>query len=123
MPEKSSAFRAHRATMVAFSLLVGVGASLTPVCAAKAADAREVRLVNSTHTAMVALQLKEFRADAWQADLLNHKPLGINKEIVLPLPENSPCFYDIKAMFEDGHRVMKKHVDLCKSPVFKLTDF
>lgn len=117
MPRILNEFQTRAAVTIALLSLV----AWTPV---RAADgARQVTIVNGTHTAMMGLQVKEIRADAWPADMLNHKTLGIQKQITLWLPANPGCFYDIKAMFEDGHRVAKKHVFLCKPPSYLLTDF
>jgi len=86
-----------------------------------AASARPVSIVNGTRTAMVALEIRPSDADAWRPDLLNHRPLGIQKEIAFEV--GPACFFDVKAMFEDGHRVNKQHINLCKSTTYLLTDF
>ena len=79
-------------------------------------------IVNGTRTAMIMLHVKDSRALAWQADLLDRKPLGVQKETVFRRDLNA-CIYDLKAVFEDGHRVTKQRIDLCKSPRYILGDF
>ena len=99
-------------------------AALTIIAAlmsVSAASARPVSVVNGTRTAMVALQVRPSDADAWRPDILNHRPLGIQKQIDFEV--GPACFFDVKAMFEDGHRVNKQHVNLCKSTTYLLTDF
>ena len=86
-----------------------------------ATSARPVSIVNGTRTAMVALQIRPSDADFWRPDILNHRPLGIQKQIDFEVGQ--ACFFDVKAMFEDGHRANKQHVDLCKSTTYLLTDF
>lgn len=79
-------------------------------------------IVNGTRTAMIMLQIKDSRVTAWQTELLGRKPLGVQKETSYRR-DRSACVYDLKAMFEDGHRVTKQRVDLCKSPRYVLADF
>ena len=86
-----------------------------------AASARPVSIVNGTRTAMVALQIRPSDAPVWRPDILNHRPLGIQKQVDFEV--GPACFFDVKAMFEDGHRVNKQHVNLCKSTTYLLTDF
>ncbi|MDE1938290.1 MAG: hypothetical protein KGI68_04665 [Alphaproteobacteria bacterium] len=103
--------------------LAGAAIVAAPSFAGPTSTVREVAIVNGTHTAMVELQVKESLAETWQDDMLRHKSLGIQKRTVLALPAKGECFYDIKAMFEDGHRINKRHINLCKSPIYLLTDF
>jgi len=85
------------------------------------ASARPVSIVNGTRTAMVALQIRRADEPEWRPDILNHRPLGIQKEIGFEV--GPACLFDVKAMFEDGHRISKQHVNLCKSPTYLMTDF
>jgi hypothetical protein len=86
-----------------------------------AASARPVSIVNGTRTAMVALQVRPADAPEWRPDILNHRPLGIQKQIGFEV--GPACLFDVKAMFEDGHRINKQRVNLCKSTTYLLTDF
>jgi hypothetical protein len=100
-----------------------LGAAL--VAAAGAAIAQPdngIVIVNGTRTAMIMLHIKDSRAAAWQTELLGRKPLGVQKEASYRR-DRGACVYDLKAMFEDGHRVTKQRVDLCKSPRYVLADF
>lgn len=105
------------------TIVVLAGAALTGMLAPGYAGARTVAIVNGTRTAMVSLQTREAKSGAWQVDVLNHRTLGIQKQILVPLSPGSACFFDIKAVFEDGHRVTKTHVNLCASASYVLTEF
>ena len=111
MRKGSSSYHAGAAALAIVAVFLSVSG----------ASARPVSIVNGTRTAMVALQVRPSEADAWRPDILNHRPLGIQKEIDFEV--GPACFFDVKAMFEDGHRVNKQHVDLCKSTTYLLTDF
>ena len=104
----------HRASAVAL-------ATIAVFVSMSAASARPVSIVNGTRTAMVALQIRRSDEPAWRPDILNHRPLGIQKQVGFEV--GPACFFDIKAMFEDGHRINKQHVNLCKSETYLLTDF
>ena len=83
--------------------------------------AKMVSIVNGTRTAMVELQVRPVDAPIWRPDLLDRKTLGIQKEISIDV--GPACEFDVKARFEDGHRVMKERVNFCKSSTYLLTDF
>lgn len=101
-----------------FAILVVVAPCLI---AGTAVAGQKIMIINGTRTAMVGLQLRESGGSDWQPDMLNRRPLGIQRQIGF---ERSPkCLYDIRAIFEDGHRVMKSRVDLCRSPRYLLQDF
>ena len=106
--------RAKRGVMIFFALTALAGGT-------SAASARTVSIVNGTRTAMVALQVRRADAPNWRPDILNHRTLGIQKQIDFEV--GPACDFDIMAMFEDGHRVNRSHIDLCKSTTYLLTDF
>jgi hypothetical protein len=89
-----------------------------PVCA----SAHNVSIVNGTRTAMVSLQARQADTDVWQKDLLDKRTLGIQKSVDFAVPDKPNCFFELKAMFEDGHRLNKK-ANLCKANTYLLTDF
>jgi hypothetical protein len=95
-------------------------AAVAVFMSAAAASARPVSIVNGTRTAMVSLEIRAADADAWRPDILNHRPLGIQKQIGFQV--GPACLFDVKAMFEDGHRIAKR-INLCKSTTYLLTDF
>ncbi|HTW36668.1 MAG TPA: hypothetical protein VMD53_18770 [Rhizomicrobium sp.] len=111
MREGSRSHHTGAAALTVVAVLMGVSA----------ASARPVSIVNGTRTAMVALQVRPSDAPVWRPDILNHRPLGIQKQIGFEV--GPACFFDVKAMFEDGHRINKQHVNLCKSTTYLLTDF
>lgn len=77
-------------------------------------------IVNGTRTVMMTLQMRDSRAGDWQGDLLMSRPLGIQKQIAVPLRDG--CVFDLRASFEDGHRLTKMHVNLCRNRTYLLSD-
>ncbi|HKD21584.1 MAG TPA: hypothetical protein VKB71_06205 [Rhizomicrobium sp.] len=99
------------------------GAAVCLAIAAPAfASAHTISIVNGTRTAMVSLQARQADTAVWQKDLLGNHPLGIQKPVDFTVPDKPNCFFELKAMFEDGHRLNKK-ANLCKSNTYLLTDF
>ncbi len=114
------------AEMLNRSTFVRIGAVALIAAAAWAGSERAssdpIVVVNGTRTAMITLQLKPSDARAWQPDLLARGPLGVQKETTFQRPGHV-CIYDLKAMFEDGHRVVKQRVNLCKTERYVVSDF
>jgi hypothetical protein len=111
-------FGSNRASRCAGLAVVAIVALAGPSVAALV---KTVAIVNGTRTAMVALQFKPSNAAVWRPDVLDHRTLGIQKQIEFDV--GPACLFDVKAMFEDGHRINKQRVNLCKSPTYLLTDF
>ena len=108
--------RTARAVGIAAGVLGAVTVALP--CAAGAAA-----IINGTHTAMVALELRPSDGGVWGPDLLKSGPLGIQMQIPVDTGGNPSCVFDIKAVFEDGHRRMQPHVYLCRSQAYLFKDF
>jgi len=76
-------------------------------------------VVNGTRTAMVSLQIRSGHS-GWEGNLLRDGPVGVGKHKAIYAPSDS-CVCDVKATFEDGHRVMRQRVDVCST--FVIRDF
>jgi hypothetical protein len=99
------------------AMLVLAASSL---CMASPAFAGPVAIVNGTRTVMMSLQVKGPRT-GWRGNVLRDGPLGVQKQATIFVPSNA-CICDLKATFEDGHRVMHPQADLC-GRVFVFRDF
>lgn len=93
---------------------------LVAASTASALAAGTVTVVNGTRTAMITLQLKDTNGFGWQGDVLGGKPLGVQRRITVPYVK--ACICDIRATFEDGHRVMRRHVNVCSTPTYVVQD-
>jgi len=70
---------------------------------------------------MVSLQAKKPGAKDWDADMLGKTALGVGKVKEVDL-DATDCHYDLRATFDDGHKVEKKNVDVCSMQVLPFTD-
>lgn len=98
----------------------GLALILLAGSAGSALASGSVTVVNGTRTAMITLQLKESDGSGWQGNALGGKPLGVQKRTTVYA---KACICDIRAIFEDGHRVMRRHVNVCTTPTYVLQDF
>jgi hypothetical protein len=73
--------------------------------------------VNGAHAAIVDLQMRPPGSEKWGENRLLAHPLGIQKQIFLAHPGG--CIVDLKVQFEDGRRLVKRNVNLCKPYVMQ----
>jgi hypothetical protein len=102
-----------------FPILLLVLSTLFP--AGKALAGYTIEVVNGTRTVMVSLQVKETNAPAWHFNALRDGPLGVQKRTTIGVPD--ACVCDLKATFEDGHRVTRPRVNLCRTSTYVVRDF
>ena len=102
--------------MLAMLLLAGSGLLIS-----SSAFAHPVAIVNGTRTAMMSLQLRGART-GWRGNVLRDGPLGVLRPKTISVSPDD-CVVDIKATFEDGHRVMHPGTDLCGTYMFVFRDF
>jgi hypothetical protein len=95
---------------VCLTLLLVLGT----VCPAGTALAGTI--VNGTRTAMVSLQIRNGHS-GWQGNLLRDGPVGVGKHKTIYVSDT--CICDVRATFEDGHRVMRQRVDICSTLVIR----
>ena len=100
--------------------LVGLGLAAL-IAFASIAEARTIKIFNPTHYAIVALQAKKPAAKDWDADMLGKTALGVGKVTEIDL-DTTDCHFDLRATFDDGHKVEKKNVDMCAIQVLQFTD-
>jgi hypothetical protein len=94
---------------------------LVPGTVCLAGTALAATIVNGTRTAMVSLQIKSGHS-GWHGNLLDDGPLGVQRHKTIYGPSDG-CVYDLKATFEDGHRVMRPRVNLCAPSMVVIRDF
>jgi hypothetical protein len=91
------------------------------VAATAIAEAKTIKVFNPTHYAMVSLQAKKPAAKEWESDMLGKTALGVGKVKEVTL-DTADCHWDLRATFDDGHKVEKKNVNMCASDVYQFTD-
>jgi hypothetical protein len=91
------------------------------IAGAGLAEAKTIKVFNPTSYAMVSLQAKKPAAKDWDGNLLGKNALGVGKVKEIDL-DASECHYDLRATFDDGHKVEKKNVDVCAMQVMPFTD-
>ncbi len=90
--------------------------------AVSGAEAKTIKIFNPTHYAIVALQAKKPAATEWQPDMLGKTALGVGKLVDVEMATTPDCTYDLRATFDDGHKVEKPKVNICATDVYQFTD-
>ena len=109
----------QRLFILAAGLIIGVAAS----GAVSSAAAKTIKIFNTTHYAVVALQPKKPTDKEWQRDLLGEKALGVGKLADVEFGTTTDCVFDLRATFDDGHKIEKHKVDVCKiTQIYTLTE-
>src|SRR6185295_2047880 len=93
----------------------------TIVATAAIAEAKTIKVFNPTPYAMVSLQTKKPTAKEWDSDQLGKTALGVGKVKEVDL-DTADCHWDLRATFDDGHKVEKKNVNMCNGDVYQFTD-
>ena len=101
--------------------ILAIGLLAGALSIATSAFAHQVAIVNGTRTAMMSLQVRSARS-TWRGNVLRDGPLGLQRQKTIFVPPDA-CILDLKATFEDGHRVTHPSADLCDTYTFVFRDF
>jgi hypothetical protein len=97
------------------------GAGLALVMASNAeADTKTCTLLNSTDAPIAAVQVRASGQTVWQNNLLVQRTIGVSRSANVQLT-TPPCVYDFFVTFDDGHRRIIPHVDVCHRSSLSVT--
>lgn len=111
----------HRTRMLGVASII-IGLTLTSAVTIAETKTKTVKIYNPTHYAIVALQAKRPTESEWQPDMLGKTALGVGKLVDINLAIEPDCVYDLRATFDDGRKIEKPKVDICKIEVYQFTD-
>ncbi len=96
-------------------------ASITLACSgglARAAD-RHVDIVNKTGMTMTKFYASNTGANSWQEDILGRDTLDDGDTIAINIDDGTgACKFDFKAVFENGHDLVRRSIDVCELSSF-----
>lgn len=95
---------------VVFSVLAGFNAQIAR------ANHLNFTLYNETSKSIYYLYVSPARSDTWGSDVLGDDVLSSGEYTRITFPNqtsNSPCIYDVKAVFRDGTKSVGRH-NLCE---------
>ena len=95
--------------------------SLLAVNAQKSlADRRDFTVINETSYIITHLYVSPHSADNWEEDILGSDVLRPGHHVKITFSDSlDACYYDIKAIYEDGDKSIKYNVDLCNISTFR----
>lgn len=102
---------------VGLLLVLGFALSTTQ---ASLADQRDFRVVNETSYTITHLYVSPHSSTKWEEDVLGEDVLKSGKRVKITFSDSlGVCYYDIKAVYEDGDTSVKYNVDLCSISIFR----
>ena len=111
----------HRIAMLSVASII-MGLMLAASVTNAEPKTKTIKIYNPTHYAIVALQAKRPAANEWQPDMLGKTALGVGKLVDVSLATEPDCVYDLRATFDDGRKIEKPKVDICKIDVYQFSD-
>ncbi|MBI1218387.1 MAG: hypothetical protein GC186_07545 [Rhodobacteraceae bacterium] len=78
------------------------------------AQDRHVKVVNKTGVTMVSLYGSNVGSDSWEEDILGGDELRSGQSVNVNFDDGTGyCKYDLKAVFADGDKVIKRGINVC----------
>ena len=97
--------------MSAFRVACAVSLALAVISPAHA-DSRRLTIFNNTEAPIAAVQVRAPGQVRWQDNLLVQRTIGVARSEVVQIA-TPPCLYDFFVTFDDGHRRIIQHIDVC----------
>lgn len=105
----------RKLVLLAFALLVSVST-------AQAQD-RRIRLINESSYTINEFHASNTGRRGWEEDILGRRVLKPGASIVINLNDGSGyCKFDFLTVMDNGNRIEKRNVDVCKLETYRITD-
>lgn len=115
-------FRGHLlAAMMASASLLGPSHAEEPAPGPTRPQDRRVEIINDTGVAMTSLYATNIGVDGWGKDHLGDRTLDAHQRTTLDFNDGSgACWFDLKAVFDDGDVVVRRNFNVCKETGWRL---
>jgi hypothetical protein len=99
-----------------------VAASLVGAASAQAED-RHVRIINETSHTMVHFYASNVARKSWEEDILGRDVVKPGDDVTINIDDGSGhCKFDFLAVFDDGDKLERRGIDVCKIPYYRYTE-
>ena len=98
--------------MTGFRAFVCGACFVVAIASAAQADLKKCMIFNSTVSPIAAVQVRATGQSRWQENLLSQHTIGVSRSWAVQIT-TPPCLYDFFVTFDDGHRRIIPHVNVC----------
>jgi ABC-type glycerol-3-phosphate transport system substrate-binding protein len=110
-------------TFYRFSLAACLGLAVIAGSATAESENRKVKIINETNHTVVHFYGSNAGSTSWEEDILGEDVLKPGKSVTINFDDGSGyCKFDFLAKFDDGDKVEKHGIDVCKITTFRLTE-
>ena len=88
---------------------------------ALADEHKKVQIINDTHHVLVTFHAYRIGSE-WLEDYLGENTLAAGKSVVLDFGPDDNCLYDFTGIFDDGNKIEKDRINVCKIHTFRFTE-
>jgi hypothetical protein len=71
------------------------------------------RLVNRTGRIITEVYVSSSQVQTWGADRLGRDVLGAGQSMIVTLPRDGTCVFDIRVVYNDGTATERRRVNTC----------
>ena len=88
---------------------------------ALADEHKKVKIINDTRHVMVTFHANRIGSE-WPEDYLGENTLAAGKSVVLDFGPDDNCLYDFTGIFDDGDKIEKDRINVCKIRTFRFAE-
>jgi hypothetical protein len=104
----------HKLFLAALLALSTAAAALPVVANADSLD-RRVTLINNSHETIREFHASNVDRQSWEEDILGRSVLPPGHQVVINLNDGTGhCNFDFLTVMEDGEKVIKHHINVCR---------
>lgn len=109
--------------MRSFYVVAAVALGLAVFGGAASAADRKVEIKNETSHSMTEFYASNTGENDWEEDILGKGELAAGESIEVDVDDGSgKCKFDFMGVFDDGDKVVKNGVNVCKTGTFTFSD-
>lgn len=108
--------------MTPFSRMVLAGLAAAALASPALAEDRHVMIINETHNTMVHFYASNSSRTSWEEDILGDRVLKPGQQVRINIDDGTgACLYDFRADFDDGDKLTRNGINVCKITSYRYT--
>ncbi|MBA3897002.1 MAG: hypothetical protein H0X36_07675 [Sphingomonadaceae bacterium] len=108
--------------MKTFARIALAGIALATLATPAIADDRHVMIVNETNNTMVRFYASNSGRTNWEEDILGERVLKPGQSVRINIDDGTgACLFDFRADFDDGDKLTRNGINVCKLSTYRYT--